>query len=80
MGQDTGHSLNLRIKLEQKRQKGEKDSIFLVLSEKEREGRDEESSSFSLRKFISSKKTTGGYRKRGISPRIQTLGNQRFRV
>ena len=47
--QDMGHSLNLRIKLEQKGQKGEKDLIFLVLSETEKEGGEEESPSFSLR-------------------------------
>ena len=38
---DVDHSLNLRIKLEQKGQKGEKDPIFLVLSESERRGKEE---------------------------------------
>ena len=41
MWRDVDHSLNLRIKLEQKGQKEEKDPIFLVLSESERREKEE---------------------------------------
>ena len=43
MWQDVSYSLNLRIKLEQKGEKGEKGPIFLVLSERERRKRGGES-------------------------------------
>ena len=38
---DVCHLLNLRIKLEQKGQKGKKDPIFLVLSQSERREKEE---------------------------------------
>ena len=76
--QDMGHSLNLRIKLEPNGQKGEKNPIFLVLSEREKEERrrvqaslhDLQSSiswnsSSQERNFIALTRATRGYRKRG---------------
>ena len=92
--QDVGHSLNLRIKLEQKGQKGEKDIIFLVLSETEKEGGNEKSLSFSLRstelswsvsvgprkKVITSTRGMRGYLEREISPRIQERKFQEIKV
>ena len=80
-----GHSLNLKIKLEQKGQREKRSHFFLVLTvgEKERGGREHQASLFDLRssvgrfssgqeqKFIASTRGMRGYLEREISSRIQ---------
>ena len=96
MWHDVGHMSNLSIELAQKRiwERRSSFSGLCVRKEREREKKEIQTFLFDLQsfvnrnllgkegKFIYSTRATCGYRKHGISSRIQvrSSGNQRFRV